>query len=140
MTIWTLVFSLLLVLLYWFHPYLSTLVIRKAVGIALFLDIFYVIGALLSESWPFPTPLVLLQILIVVGLGVALGVVFSRIWPLAPKPGFERIMRTLLIFIPSLGLGIGLQLALQGKQPTQAIYLIFALSAWLGSGHFIRKD
>ncbi|WP_366922927.1 hypothetical protein MFMK1_003408 [Metallumcola ferriviriculae] len=138
--IWTIVFALVLVMLYWLHPYLSALVIRKAVGIALFLEVFYVIGSLLSESWPFPTPLATIQILIAVGLGVALGVVFSRVWPLAKKPGFERIVRTLLIFIPSLGLGIGLQMALQGRQPTQAIYLIFALSTWLGSGHFIRKD
>lgn len=138
--IWTFIFTLILILLYWLHPHLNALVIRKAVGITLFLDIFYVVGSLLSEKWPFPTPLAIIQIIIVVGLGVALGVVFSQIWPLAPRPGFERVIRTVLIFIPSLGLGIGLQLALQGKQPTQAIYLIFALSSWLGSGHFIRKE
>ncbi|KKM10990.1 hypothetical protein SY88_10800 [Clostridiales bacterium PH28_bin88] len=112
-------------------------VLRKALGIALFLELFYLVGHYMA-GWPFPTPLVVVQIFTVVGLGVALGVVFSRVWPLSPRPGFERVIRTLLLIIPALGLGMGLQVLLQGRQAYQAIYLIFALSTWLGSGHFVR--
>lgn len=130
--------TVLTVILYLLHPYLDLLVIRKVLGIALFLQLFYLIGHYLT-GWPFPTPMVVLQIFLVVALGVALGVIFARIWPLAPNPGLERIIRTFLIVTPALGLGIGLQILLQGRQATQAIYLVFALSAWLGSGHFMRR-
>jgi hypothetical protein len=136
---WTMLFAGLTLILYLFTPMLSLKVLRKAIGIIIFLQLFYIIGHYLAD-WPFPTPSVILQIFIVVGLGVALGVVFSRVWPLPPKPGFERVMRTFLIVIPALGLGVGLQILIQGNQATQAIYLMFALSAWLGSGHFVRKD
>lgn len=91
------------------------------------------------SGWPFPTPKVIMQILVVVGTGIAIGVIFSRIWPLPEKKGFERIARTFLIVVPALGLGIGFQVLLQGQYATQALYLIFALATWLGSGHFIRK-
>lgn len=134
----TVFFGLLTLALYMFQPYLDLKVIRKALGIALFLELFYLIGYYVAD-WPFPTPTVIFQIIIVTALGVALGVVFSRIWPMPKHRGFERIMRTLLIVIPSLGIGVGLQLILQGNYATQAIYLMFALSAWLGSGHFIRE-
>ncbi|MCF6094973.1 hypothetical protein L1765_13485 [Microaerobacter geothermalis] len=136
---WTIILGILAIGIYMFTPMLDLRVVRKAVGIIFFLELFYIIGYYLM-GWPFPTPLVIMQIFIVVGLGVALGVVFSRAWPLSPRPGFERVMRTLLLVIPSLGLGIGLQLLLQGNEATQAIYLMFALSAWLGSGHFVRKE
>ena len=139
-----------LVTLYILIPFIDLRVIRKALGIGLFLELFYIIGNYFTtrmadrgetvEVWPFPTPLVFFQILITVGLGVALGSVFSRFWPLPPNKGFERIIRTMLIVIPSLGLGVGLQMLLQGPGATQAIYLIFALSAWLGSGHFVRQE
>lgn len=136
---WTLVLLVLTIILYLSQPYLDGRVLRKAIGIAFFLELFYLVGHYLA-SWPFPTPLAIIQIAITVGLGVALGVTYSRVWPLTPKVGFERIIRTLLIVIPSLGLGIGLQVLMQGKQATMAIYLIFALSTWLGSGHFIKKE
>ncbi|MGM7701540.1 hypothetical protein ACSVDE_07405 [Pseudalkalibacillus sp. Hm43] len=135
----TVFFGLLTLALYMFQPYLDLKVIKKALGIALFLEIFYLLGHYIAD-WPFPTPTVIFQIIIVSALGVALGVIFSRIWPLPRNKGFERIMRTLLIVIPSLGIGVGLQLVLQGNFATQAIYLIFALSAWLGSGHFIKEN
>ncbi len=83
---WRWIFSSLTVVLCWLHSYLNLLVIRKALAIVLFLEIFYLIGHYTS-GWPFPSPVIMLQILNAVGLGVALGVVFSRIWPLAPKPG-----------------------------------------------------
>ncbi|MBO8155647.1 MAG: hypothetical protein H0Z32_04230 [Bacillaceae bacterium] len=135
----TVVMGLLTLALFILHPYLNLVVLKKVFGIALFLEIFYLMGSYLSE-WPFPTPKIIIQLIIVVALGVALGVVFSKIWPLPEHKGFERIARTILIIIPALGLGVGLQLVLQGQSATQAIYLIFALSAWLGSGHFIRKN
>jgi hypothetical protein len=135
----TVFFAIITFLLYVLLPVLDLRVLRKALGIALFLDAFYLTGYYMA-AWPFPTPMVLVQILIVVALGVALGVVFSRIWPLPPHAGFERIVRTFLIVIPALGLGVGLQVLIQGNQATQAIYLIFAIAAWLGSGHFIRRE
>lgn len=135
---WTVIFAGITVLLYIFVPILDLKVVKKALGISLFLQLFYLIGHYMAD-WPFPTPSIFFQVAVVVGLGVALGVGFAKVWPMAPKPGFERIMRTLLLVIPALGLGIGLQLLLQGNQATQAIYLIFALATWLGSGHFIRR-
>lgn len=136
---WTLILLALTIILYLSLSYLDVRVLRKTLGIAFFLEIFYMVGHYLAH-WPFPTPLVIIQIAITVGLGVALGVIYSRIWPLTSKVGFERIIRTFLIVIPALGLGIGLQVLMQGKQASFAIYLIFALSAWLGSGHFIRAQ
>lgn len=124
--------------LYILHPYLNIVVLKKVVGITLFVELFYLIGHYMS-GWPFPTPEVILQIAIVVAVGVALGVIFSRIWPLPENKGFERIFRTVLIVVPSLGIGIGFQLLLQGQYATQALYLVFSLSSWLGSGHFIKK-
>ncbi|WP_235162490.1 MULTISPECIES: hypothetical protein [Sediminibacillus] len=124
--------------LVWFHPWMGLQTFRKAIGITLFLELFYLIGSY-ALDWPFPTPLVLIQLFVVTVWGVLLGIAFSRIWPLPSHKGFERIFRTFLVVIPALGLGMGLQVLLQGAQATQAIYLIFALSAWLGSGHFIRR-
>ncbi|MTI79515.1 MAG: hypothetical protein FH758_01330 [Firmicutes bacterium] len=135
---WLLVLLSATAVLYILHPNLELLVVRKALGITLAISIFYIVGHYLT-GWLFPTPIVIVQILNVVGLGVALGVIFSKIWPLNPRPGLERIIRTVLIVIPALGLGIGLQVLLQGNNATQAIYLIFALSSWLGSGHFVRR-
>lgn len=137
MMTWTLILAALTVALYLSLPYLDARVLRKVLGIGIFLELFYIVGYFLM-SWPFPTPVTIVQIFIVVALGIALGVVFSKLWPLAPKAGFERVVRMFLLIIPSLGLGIGLQVLLQGNQATQAIYLVFALSAWLGSGHFLK--
>ncbi|MCP8617224.1 hypothetical protein [Salirhabdus salicampi] len=135
----TILFAIVTLALYVVHPYLNLLVIRKVFGIALFLELFYLIGAYMAE-WPFPTPAIIMQILTVVSLGVALGVIFSKIWPLPIKKGIERIIRTFLLVIPALGIGVGLQILLQGQSATQAIYLMFALSAWLGSGHFVKRQ
>lgn len=134
----TIFFAVITLALFLLHPYLNLIVLKKVLGIAVFLELFYLIGSYLS-GWPFPTPAVIIQLMIVVALGVALGVIFSKVWPLPERIGFERIARTALIVIPALGLGVGLQLILQGQSATQAIYLIFALSTWLGSGHFVRR-
>ncbi|TFB13371.1 hypothetical protein E3U55_16130 [Filobacillus milosensis] len=135
----TTLFAIITALLYVFQRYLDYRVLKKVFGIALFLQIFYILGHYMG-GWPFPTPTAMIQIIIVSALGVALGVIFSRIWPIPQHKGFERIFRTFLIMVPSLGLGIGLQIILQGAQATQAIYLMFALAAWIGSGHFIRTE
>ncbi|MGD9679246.1 MAG: hypothetical protein AB7V16_12970 [Vulcanibacillus sp.] len=133
------IFGGLTIALYLLLPYLDLRVVKKALGIALVLELFYLIGYFFFD-WPFPDWKALIQIVIVVFLGMALGVVFSKLWPIPPKKGFERILRTFLLVTPALGLGIGLQLLLQGSEASQAIYLIFALSSWLGSGHFIRTE
>ncbi|MUK87543.1 hypothetical protein GMD78_03895 [Ornithinibacillus sp. L9] len=137
--IWTILLGIGVVLLYLAHPWMNINAFRKVIGITLFLEVFYLIGHYIME-WPFPTPNVLLQLFVVSGLGVALGIFFSRLWPLPPHKGFERIFRTFLLVIPALGLGMGLQVFLQGAYATQAIYLIFAMAAWLGSGHFVRNE
>lgn len=136
---WTVILAALTVLIYWIVPLLDRRAVRKAIGLSLFLQLFYLLGHYIGD-WPFPTPLVIIQICTVAGLGVALGVLFARIWPLSPRPGWERVIRTFLLVIPALGIGIGLQVLLQGHQATQAVYLMFALTAWLGSGHFVRQE
>ncbi|SER61027.1 hypothetical protein SAMN04487944_10712 [Gracilibacillus ureilyticus] len=135
---WTVIMAAITILLYLFHPWMNLGTFQKVIGITLFLEIFYLVGHYLMK-WPFPTPVVLIQIFIVTGLGVALGVLFSRIWPLPYDKGFERILRTFLLVIPALGFGMGLQVLMQGAQATQAIYLIFGCAAWLGSGRFVRE-
>ncbi|SEQ90599.1 hypothetical protein [Piscibacillus halophilus] len=136
---WTLIFGCLSLLIYLLSPWMNLKTVQRAIGITLFLEVFYLLGHYIMD-WPFPTPLVLMQLLVVSSLGVALGVCFSKIWPLPLNKGFERIFRTFLVVIPSLGLGMGLQILLQGAYATQAIYLIFALAAWIGSGQFVRTE
>ncbi|MFD2639364.1 hypothetical protein [Piscibacillus salipiscarius] len=136
---WTLIFGCLAILVYLLSPWMNMKTVQRAIGITLFLEIFYLSGHYIME-WPFPTPLILMQLLVVSSLGVALGVCFSKIWPLPLHKGFERIFRTFLIVIPSLGLGMGLHVLLQGANATQAIYLIFALAAWIGSGQFVKAE
>ncbi len=135
---WTILLGALMVVFFLLHPWLNLIAFRKVIGITLFLEIFYLLGHYIM-GWPFPAPIILLQLFVVTGLGVALGIFYSRLWPLPQNKGFERIFRTFLIVVPSLGLGMGLQVFLQGAFATQAIYLIFALSAWLGSGHFVKN-
>ena len=120
------------------HSVFDWRVLKKVLGISLFLELFYLLGYYLF-AWPFPSAINIIQIIFVVFLGVLLGVLFSMIWPISPQAGLERVIRTVLIVAPSLGLGVGLQLLLQGKEATQAIYLIFAVSSWLGSGHYVRQ-
>jgi hypothetical protein len=125
--------------IYIFVPFINLQVVRRALGLTLIVDLFYLIGHYLA-AWPFPDWLVLLQIAVIIFLGTALGVIFSKLWPIPPKKGFERILRTLLIVIPALGIGVVLQLLLQGGTATQAIYIIFALASWLASGFFVRTE
>ncbi|MFD2044706.1 hypothetical protein ACFSTA_07880 [Ornithinibacillus salinisoli] len=136
---WTIIIAVCIGVFYFLHPWMNLKTFQKVIGITLFLEVFYLVGHYVM-SWPFPTPIVLAQLFVVSGMGVALGVFFSRLWPLPPHKGFERIFRTFLLVIPALGFGMGLQVLLQGAQATQAIYLIFACAAWLGSGHFVRRE
>lgn len=111
---------------------LALLVVRRTLGISAFLYAFYVVA---HYAWElaFPTPGDLLAILVVVLAGVCLGVAFGKVWPLPPDVGRERIVRTVMLTIPALGIGIAIQVFLEGAQSDRAYYVIFALAAWLGS-------
>jgi len=112
-------------------------IVRRALGISFFVDLFYLAGHYIW-GWDFPTPVVLAQILITVTLGLIIGAIFAKIWPIPRQKGFERVIRTLLISIPAVGLGFGVNFILQGLVLTHALWMIFAVSAWLGSGIFMR--
>ncbi|MDT7919353.1 MAG: hypothetical protein RQ868_02035 [Meiothermus sp.] len=113
---------------------LSLRLLRLLVGISAFLFLFYALGHYLT-GWPFPTPFDLLRIATAVVLGGLLGLIFSRFWPLPPKPGFERIFRVFFLLLPALLFGYALQVI---SGANQALSLILPLSAWLGSGLIIR--
>ncbi|GIW24227.1 hypothetical protein [Meiothermus sp.] len=115
-------------------PNLTLRLLRLLVGISAFLFLFYVGGHYLT-GWPFPTPFDLLRIASAVVLGGLLGLVFSRFWPLPPKPGLERIFRIFFLLLPALLFGYALQVFLSANQ---ALSLILPLSAWLSSGLIVR--
>ena len=106
-------------------------------GIYLGVGLFYLLGSPVF-GFAVPTPLQMLHLLLAVLLGSGLGVGFAWFWPLPPARGWERVVRTLLLSIPALGLGLTLQLLLQGPQAQQALFLVFALAAWLASGFIAR--
>jgi hypothetical protein len=120
-------------------PNLPLKIARTTLGVSLFFFVFYIAGHYVF-GFPFPAPLDLLQIFFVAFSGVLLGVAFSRVWPLPPRVGFERIVRVFLLMAPALGLGLALHVLLQGPQAERALYLIFALAAWLGSGYIVRVE
>ncbi|GIW35767.1 hypothetical protein [Meiothermus sp.] len=115
-------------------PDLTLRLLRLLLGISGFLFLFYTVGHYLT-GWPFPTPVDLLRIASAVVLGGLLGLVFSRFWPLPPKPGLERIFRIFFLLLPALLFGYALQVFLGANQ---ALSIILPLSAWLGSGLIIR--
>lgn len=115
-------------------PNLSLRLLRLLVGISGFLFLFYTVGHYLT-GWPFPTPFDLMRIASAVVLGGLLGLVFSRFWPLPPKPGLERIFRIFFLLLPALLFGYALQVFLGANQ---ALSIILPLSAWLSSGLIIR--
>jgi hypothetical protein len=117
---------------------LALLAVRRAIGLWAGLSVFYLAGYYLL-GYPFPTPVDLVAILVVVCLGVGLGVAFSFASPLPRETGLPRVVRTALIAIPALGIGIALQLFIEGVEGDRAYYAMFALAAWLGST-FVTED
>lgn len=115
-------------------PNLTLRSLRLLVGISALLFLFYAVGHYLT-GWPFPTPLDLLRIATAVMLGGLLGLVFSRFWPLPPKPGLERIFRIFFMLLPALLFGYALQVF---SGANQALSIILPLSAWLSSGLIVR--
>ncbi|CAM3731533.1 hypothetical protein [Deinococcus frigens] len=61
-------------------------------------------------------------------LGFALGVVYSRYWPL-PEASFQRLVRMALLAIPAMGLALALGLLLRPDISA----LVLALAAFLGA-------
>lgn len=92
-----------------------------AVLFGLYLSGHYLLG------FPFPTPLVLFQIALGVAVGMALGLVYHRIWPL-PPPGIGRVIRLFILLPPAFMLGIGLLILLQAQV---ALSYLIPLMAWL---------
>ncbi|WP_254543690.1 hypothetical protein [Halomarina pelagica] len=116
---------------------LALLVVRRTLGVSAFVSLFYVAAYYLWDQ-PFPTPLDLAVIFLLVLAGTLLGVAFSRAWPLPAERGLPRVIRTVLLAVPALGIGIALQVLLAGAVADRAYYVVFGLSAWLGST-FIRE-
>lgn len=114
------------------------LAVRRVIGLWAGLSVFYLVGYYFL-GYPFPTPRDVLAILVVVALGVVLGVAFSFASPLPRETGMPRMVRTALIAVPALGIGIALQLLIEGPQGDRAYYAMFALAAWLGST-FVTED
>lgn len=111
---------------------------RRALAVALGLQLFYVVA---PSLWPVPPLTVgsVLAIVVVSFLGVWLGVVFSYVAPRPAEKGIPRVIRTALLTVPAMGIGIAIQLIVAGPQGGRAYHVMFALAAWLGSG-FIREE
>lgn len=117
---------------------LVILSIRRALGVSIVLFVFYL--ALHSFGrYRFLTPGDIVTILGLVFAGTWLGIGFSALSPFPEEHGFPRVVRTTLLAIPALGIGVAIQIFLEGTRSDMAIYAIFALAAWLGST-FIRED
>lgn len=117
---------------------LPVLVIRRTLGVALALDVFYLVAALVWDLPPLTAGDVL-DILAVVFLGVLLGVGFSYLAPVPERKGLPRVIRTLLLTVPAIGIGIAVQVVLGGPAAERAYFIMFALAAWLGS-LFVREE
>ncbi|MDM7324352.1 MAG: hypothetical protein P3W93_005035 [Thermus sp.] len=76
---------------------------------------------------PFPTPGMLFQIALGTALGMGLGILYHRIWPL-PPPGIGRVVRLFILLPPAFMLGIGLLILLQSQV---ALPYLVPLMAWL---------
>ena len=117
---------------------LVLLAIRRAFGVSLAVYAFYLTLFALGE-YPFLEPSDVVTILGLVLVGTAFGVAFSVVSPLPAERGLPRVVRTALLTIPALGIGVALQLFVAGARSDMAIYAIFALAAWLGST-FVREE
>ncbi|MGC8877177.1 hypothetical protein [Thermus sp.] len=105
---------------------MAHLYLRFYLGSLLLLFGFYLSGHYLL-GLPFPTPRTLFHIALGGGLGVGLGVLYHRLWPL-PPPGLGRVVRLFVLLPPAFMLGIGLMLFLQAQV---ALHFIVPLLAWL---------
>lgn len=105
---------------------------RRTLGISLVLYVFYLIA---PSVWPVP-PLTgqdTVAIMAVVFLGVLLGVAFSTVWPVPAEKGLPRVLRTAVLSLPALGIGMAVQVTIEGAESSRAYFVMFALAAWLGS-------
>ena len=116
---------------------LVLLSIRRTLGVSALLYVVYV-GLFVFTDYPFLTPGDVLTVLGLVFAGTWLGVAFSFVAPLPAETGLPRVVRTILLLVPALGIGVALQILIEGAESNMAIYAIFALAAWLGST-FVRE-
>lgn len=109
---------------------------RRTLGISLVLYVFYLV---VPSFWAVPplTGEATLAIMTVVFLGVLLGVAFSRVWPVPAEKGLPRVLRTVVLSFPALGIGMSLQVTIEGAEPSRAYFVMFALAAWLGSAWLV---
>ncbi|WP_117238432.1 hypothetical protein [Thermus sediminis] len=91
---------------------------------------FYLLGHYLL-GLPFPTPRILFQIALGATLGLLLGLLYHRIWPL-PPPGLGRVVRLFVLLPPAFILGVGLVVLVQAQV---ALHYIIPLVAWLTPSH-----
>lgn len=91
---------------------------------------FYLAGHHLL-GFPFPTPAVLGQVALGALVGLGLGLLYHRLWPL-PPPGLGRAVRLFVLLPPAFMLGIGLLALLQAQV---ALHLLVPLLAWLTPNH-----
>lgn len=117
---------------------LVILSVRRALGVSIVLFAFYLSLYFLGR-YRFLTPSDIVTILGLVFAGTWLGIGFSVLSPLPEERGLPRVVRTVLLVIPALGIGVAIQIILKGARSDMAIYAIFALAAWLGST-FIKED
>lgn len=117
---------------------LVILSVRRALGVSIVLFAFYLSLHFLGR-YRFLTPSDIVTILGLVFAGTWLGIGFSVLSPLPEERGLPRVVRTALLVIPALGIGVAIQIVLKGARSDMAIYAIFALAAWLGST-FIKED
>lgn len=78
-------------------------------------------------GFPFPTPGVLAQLALGALVGVGLGRIYHRIWPLPPV-GIGRVVRLLVLLPPAFVLGMGFTLLLGGQV---ALHFLIPLLAWI---------
>jgi len=112
--------------------------VRRTLAISVFLYAFYIVAPFLWEIPPLTTTDVV-AILVIVFFGVWVGIGFSFFSPLPSEKGLPRAIRTALLAIPTLGIGIFIQLLVAGPDADRAFYVMFALAAWLGSG-FVKEE
>lgn len=116
---------------------LVLLSIRRTLGVSALLYLVYV-GLYAFTDYPFLGPGDVVTILGLVFAGTWLGIAFSFVAPLPAEIGVPRVIRTILLLVPALGIGVALQILIKGAESNMAIYAIFALAAWLGST-FVRE-